>query len=267
MRSNIVITGAGSGLGRALAVALCSKQHHLILVDVSVGGLNDTASLLTAKRQTFSTENVDLAYTDELPKWFASVEERFTNIDRWFNCAGMTISSSATDMSVQQWQQITSVNLLGCVVLSTLAATHMKANNGGHIVNIASMFGQLPAPSGIGYATTKHGLIGFTRTLAIEMMDSNVHIHLVCPGFIGTKLFENATYNAIDKKSMLPDIQQMMSPEDAANRILNGIERKRQWIIFPLYVRILWWVEWFFPTLMSYVWNAQWKKFVSKRSR
>ncbi len=245
---------------------LCSKHHHLILVDVSEKGLNETTTLLATQGQTYSTEVVDLAHTDQIPTWFASLEKRFTTVDRWFNCAGITVSSAATDMSTEQWQQITAVNLLSNVLLSTLAATHMQNRNGGKIINIASMFGQLPAPSGIGYATTKHGLVGFTRTLAVEMMNSNVDVHLVCPGFIGTNLFDNATYNTVEKSAILPDVRQMMSSEDAAKHMLKRIDRNQQWIIFPFYVRLLWWLEWFFPTLMAYLWTAQWRKFVSKRS-
>ena len=151
---------------------------------------------------------------------------------------------------------------------SVHCAPGMIKRQSGKVINIASMFGVLPAPSGIAYATSKHAMVGYTKTLMIELQDTGVSVHLVCPGFIQTSLFDNATYIGVDKEKLLPDTNSMMTAQEAAQKIQKGIDSDRQWIIFPMYVRILWWVEWIFPFIARRIWIKQWKSFIHKsRSR
>ena len=123
------------------------------------------------------------------------------------------------------------------------------------------MFGLLPAPSGIAYATSKHALVGYTKTLMVELNGTGVDVHLVCPGFIQTALFDNATYVDVDKEQYASRYQFVMTAREAAQKIQNGITSDKQWIIFPLYVRLLWWIEWIFPPLARYIWHKQWTLF------
>ena len=262
----ILITGAASGLGRALANQFANANTHLVLLDISMNGLNETELSLKGLPAKVDSYVVDIGDTPSLTACLTKISSTTDRIDWVVNCAGITITGRATDITPQQWQQILAVNLLGITTITNHFLPGMLDRQSGKVINIASMFGLLPAPSGIAYATSKHALVGYTKTLMIELNGTGVDVHLVCPGFIQTALFENATYVDVDKETLLPDTNSMMTAQEAAQKIEKGIISDKQWIIFPLYVRLLWWIEWLFPRLARYIWHQQWTSFLHKSS-
>ena len=117
------------------------------------------------------------------------------------------------------------------------------------------------SPSGIAYATSKHALVGYTKTLMIELNGTGVDVHLVCPGFIQTALFENATYVDVDKETLLPDTNSMMTAQEAAQKIEKGIISDKQWIIFPYTFDCSGGLNGSFPRPARYIWHKQWTLF------
>ena len=265
-RQNILITGAGSGLGQALALQLADEDTHLFLLDISLLGLEQTQSLINAIGGQCSLHQQDLSDLKGLQRWLDTLNNGAVKMDWLINCAGITLTSSMVDISTNQWRHILSVNLLSTILLCTVVGQQMMDSGTGRIINISSMFGLLPAPSGIAYATTKHALVGFTRTLSVEMENTGVEVHLVCPGFINTGLFQHAEYNGVSKERLLPDTRNMMTSTEAARRIIHGVHRNKRWIIFPFYVRILCWLEWYTPRIARYLWVKQWLSFLQKRT-
>ena len=262
--TNILITGAGSGLGRALAFQFANVNTTLVLLDVSEMGLEDTTQSLKDSGARVYSFVVDIGEARSLTHCLKNISSTISHIDWIVNCAGMTLTSRAIDITPQQWQQIISVNVLGVTTITNHFLPEMIERQSGKVINISSMFGVLPAPSGIAYATSKHAMVGYTKTLMIELQDTGVSVHLVCPGFIQTSLFDNATYIGVDKDKLLPDTNSMMTAQEAAQKIQKGIDGDRQWIIFPFYVRLLWWLEWIFPSIARHLWIKQWKSFVQK---
>lgn len=260
----ILITGAGSGLGRALATEFANANTHLVLLDISMNGLKETELSLKDSRAILSRYVVDVADGPALQSCLRDISETIGSVDWVINCAGVSITGRALDVTPSQWHNILAVNLIGVTTITNHFLPGMLERHSGKIINIASMFGLLPAPSGIVYATSKHALVGFTRTLMVELQDSGVDVHLICPGFIHTDLFENATYIGVQKDAMLPDTRKMMNAREAAHQIVKGIAKGRQWIVFPFYVRLLWWIEWLFPRLGAHLWKQQWDNFVEK---
>ena len=265
-RQNILITGAASGLGQALAIELVNDDTSLILLDISAVGLAETQAHIHSLGGQCTIHQQDISDITALTMWLDTLQCSL-EIDWLINCAGITLTSSTFDISTEQWENILDVNLLGSIVLSTVIGQQMALRQRGKIINISSMFGFLPAPSGIAYATTKHALIGFTRTLSVEMHNTGVDVHLVCPGFIDTQLFEHAEYNQVAKQTLLPNTQNMMTATDAAKRIVQQVHQNKHWIIFPFYVRMLLWLEWYTPRLARHIWVKQWMDFLQKRSR
>ena len=262
--TNILITGAGSGLGRALAFQFANVHTNLVLLDVSKRGLEDTTQSLKDSGARMYSFVVDIGDAIALTTCLKNISTTISHIDWVVNCAGMTLTSRAIDITSSQWQQILSVNVLGVTTITNHFLPGMIDRQSGKVINIASMFGILPAPSGIAYATSKHAMVGYTKTLMIELQDTGVSVHLVCPGFIQTSLFDNATYIGVDKEKLLPDTNSMMTAQEAAQTIRKGIDSNRQWIIFPFYVRLLWWIEWIFPSIARHIWIKQWKSFIQK---
>ena len=260
----ILITGAASGLGRALAMQSADQNTTLVLLDIDEAGLSETAGCLNVSRERLHSFVVNIGNIPELERCLETVESSCPPIDWIINCAGISITSSAIDVTNNQWQQIMTINVLGSIAVINHFLPSLIKRRSGRIINIASMFGVLPAPSGIAYTTSKHALVGYTKTLMIELDNTGVDVHLVCPGFIKTQLFENTTYNKVNKGALLPDTKSMMTATEAAEQIQKGIERRRKWIVFPFYVRVLWWIEWLFPSMARYIWRKQWKEFLNK---
>ena len=262
--TKILITGAGSGLGRALTKQFANTNNHLVLLDISESGLQETVQTLDRSVAQIDTYVVDIGDTPSLKICLQQISTKLGHIDWIINCAGITITSRARDVDSAQWQKVLAVNVLGVTTIVNHFLPKMLENRFGKIINIASMFGLLPAPSGIAYATSKHALVGYTKTLMVELENTGLTVHLVCPGFIQTDLFENATYISVDKTNMLPDTSSMMTSQDAARQIQQGLARNKRWIVFPMYVRLLWWIEWIFPPLANYIWRKQWQSFQEK---
>lgn len=260
----ILITGAASGLGRALAVQLADQNTTLVLLDIDEAGLSETAGRLNVSQERLHSFVVNIGKISELERCLSTVESSCPPIDWIINCAGISITSSAIDVTNNQWQQIVAINVLGAIAIINHFLPNMLKRRSGRIINIASMFGVLPAPSGVAYATSKHALVGYTKTLMVELDNTGVDVHLICPGFIKTQLFENTTYNKVNKGDLLPDTKSMVTATEAAEHIHKGIERRRKWIVFPFYVRVLWWVEWLFPSMTKYIWRKQWEEFLNK---
>lgn len=260
----ILITGAASGLGRALAIQLSREDTALVLLDIDDAGLAKTVEQLSISQERIHSFVVNIGSIYELERCLDIIEANCPPINWIINCAGYSITSAATDVTNDQWQNIMTVNVLGGIAIINHFLPGMLKRQSGRIINVASMFGVLPAPSGVAYATSKHAMVGYTKTLAVELNDTGVDVHLVCPGFIKTQLFENSTYNKVNKGTLLPDTDSMMTATQAAQRIQHGIERNHSWIVFPLYVRILWWIEWLFPPLTNYIWRKQWQDFMNR---
>ena len=258
-----LVTGAGSGLGRALSLALVKKGYALILIDISRDTLEEAERSIKELGGEALSLVVDISDVELVSQAIEKLNAEIPQIDLLINCAGFSITSTCDQLSPLDWQRIIGVNLLGTIQISTLVFRRMKAQGFGQIVNIASMFGLLPAPSGIAYSTTKHGLVGFTRTLAVEAKDFGISVHLVCPGFIRTQFFENTKYIGVEKQTMLGKVPaNLMSAEEAASRILTGIGRGKKMLVFPFYVRFLWWLDFIFPWLSEKIWLAEMRKYI-----
>lgn len=245
-----VITGGASGLGKGFADSLAMQGYHVVVVDKQQTKGQETVEALQAKGHKASFLCADLSDVTQLSLLFTNIVDRHTRIGMWINCAGFTITAEASVLEAQHWQQILDVNLRATVLLSQLCLQHMKQYSSGTIVNIASMFGLLPAPTGIAYSTTKHAVVGYTRTLEIEAQHYGINVHLVCPGFIDTNLFVDAQYVGVDKAKMLALTPQTISVEKAVQLSLLGIAKGKKMIVFPWYVRLLWWLDFFFPSFV-----------------
>lgn len=257
-----IVTGAASGLGKALSLEFGRRGYFIVLIDIAEDKLHEVAQAVFDLGGEVMPLVLDLSDEVAVSQAFEKLNAEVSPIDMLFNCAGFSITSTCEQISPMDWQKIIQVNLLGTIQLSTLVFTQMKEQGFGRIVNIASMFGLFPAPSGIAYATTKHGIVGFTRTLAVEAKDFGISVHLVCPGFIQTNFFENAQYIGVEKKTMMGAVPtNLISAEEASAKILRGVSAGKRMIIFPFYVRILWWLDWFVPSLSERIWLGEMRKY------
>lgn len=247
-----LVTGAGSGLGRALCMALGRERAIVVATDIDAGSASDTAATIVAAGGRAHAEPLDVTDAAAVQRVVDGVAMQHGRLDMLVNNAGFAVAGEALDMDLAHWRRIVDVNLMG-VIHGTLAAYALMARQGaGRIVNIASVAGLVGAPLLAPYATTKFAVVGLSLNLRAEAARHGVALNVVCPGFIATRIFDAATVVSVPRDALVRMIPfRFMPVEQAAARILQGIARNEACIVFPFYARVMWWLFRLSPGLIA----------------
>ncbi len=185
---NILITGAGSGLGRGLAQRLAPKNHRLILADKNPDGLSETRVSLGSHADHAATHVVDVTSSAQIRDMFAALSGE--RIDVLINNAGLQFVSPVTDFPEDRWDLLFDVMLKGAFLMTQAALPVMRKNGFGRIVNIGSIHSLIASPFKSAYVAAKHGLLGLSKTVALETGDVDITINTICPAYIRTPLVD-----------------------------------------------------------------------------
>jgi len=234
-----IITGGGSGLGAALAKRLGNEGAKVIVADIALERAKQVAAALGDRAQAVG---VDVANAAEVESLVEKVKSELGSVDLFFNNAGISIYGEACDVPFSEWNRLLSINLMGVVAGSLAAYRVMKEQRSGHIVNIASASVFTCDPLLAPYVTSKYGVVGLTRVLAMEAEAYSVRVSLVCPGNIRTPMLDEK-----EPSWLTPAIP----VDEAAQRILEGVRRKKKIIVFPLRWRLIWWADRLSPALLN----------------
>ncbi len=225
-----VVTGAGSGIGRALAVALVQRGARLALSDVDEQGLAETARLVGTGHRADPLDVTDraavLAYAD-------AVGAAFGHVNQVYNNAGVGFAGEVLDSSFDDIERVVNIDFWGVVNGTKAFLPHLIASGDGHVVNISSLFGLLSVPGQSAYNAAKFAVRGFTESLRQEMLLSGHVVRVTCvhPGGIKTNIARNATRSAryADGKALerFERVALRMPPAKAAHVILAGVARNR----------------------------------------
>jgi gluconate 5-dehydrogenase len=183
-----VVTGAGRGLGAAMARALADAGADLILVGRSRAPLEDTAETVRRTGRTAHVETCDVTKSDEVRAVISSILARTGRIDILVNNAGITGRSAFVDVTEGDWDEMMSINLKGPFLTSKAVLPGMIENGSGKIINIVSVVGELGRPWVVPYSTSKGGLRMLTRSLATEVAGRNVQVNGIGPGYFVTEM-------------------------------------------------------------------------------
>jgi NAD(P)-dependent dehydrogenase (short-subunit alcohol dehydrogenase family) len=188
----VLITGAGSGLGRATAIAVAAQGAALALVDVSEKGLAETQAALPSTTRSIVLI-ADVSDEAQVAGYVASTLEAYGRIDGFFNNAGIEGKQNPTELYVSdEFARVLSINLSGVFFGLKHVLAVMKEQGSGHVVNTASVGGIRGIGNQSGYAAAKHGVVGLTRNSAVEYGEFGVTINAVAPGAIWTPMVENS---------------------------------------------------------------------------
>lgn len=182
-----LVTGAGSGIGRATAQRLAQEGARLALVDLTKAALAETAASLPSGTEIWQ-ECVDVADEAAVERCVAQVIARFGRLDVLCNNAGISGGSYATapEQDAEVWKKVLSVNLMGVMFFTKYASRQMQREGGGAIVNTASVAGIRSGAGGNAYSASKAGVINFTMTSACDLGEWNIRVNAVCPGLVET---------------------------------------------------------------------------------
>ncbi|MDQ6523660.1 SDR family NAD(P)-dependent oxidoreductase [Nocardioides sp. LHD-245] len=237
----VVITGAGSGIGRALAVNLAGKGARLALSDVDTDGLAETAVLAEkAGSPDVRTARLDVADREAFASYAASVAEHFGQVNVVVNNAGVALAGDVVDLEYQDMEWIVGINFWGVVHGTKEFLPHLIASGDGHVVNLSSLFGLLAMPGQSAYNATKFAVRGFTEALREEMLIAGhkVGVTSVHPGGIKTAIARNARVSDKEDKAatakLFDEKLAKMTPERAAEIIVRGIVKNQARVLVGL---------------------------------
>ncbi len=232
-----VVTGAGSGIGRALALTLARRGAKLAISDVTQAGLDETAAAVQAAGAAVHAQRVDVSDRVAMTAYAATVVEHFGTVHQVYNNAGIAHSGSILESDYSEYERVFGVNLWGVIHGTKAFLPHVIASGDGHVVNISSLNGYMAQNDMSHYCTTKFAVRGFTETLRVEMLQAGhrVGVTVVHPGGIKTNI-ANAAMEAAKAlgQEVTPEDEERrrfynekllkMDPAQAAEIIVKGVE-------------------------------------------
>jgi NAD(P)-dependent dehydrogenase (short-subunit alcohol dehydrogenase family) len=249
MKRSAIVTGAASGIGRALAEELAHKGVHVVLADRQVDLAQSVAAGIREVGGSARAVELDVRAAQRFCAVAREAADESGRLDFLFNNAGIGVFGPARDYEPADWDDVFDVNLRG-VAHGIAAAYPLMAQQGfGHIVNTASMAGLIAAPMMASYTATKHAVVGLSRVLRVEGLRDGVKVSVVCPGIVNTPLIEGGRYGRINTGAAnLARLAKRyrglaLDPPVFARRVLRGVERNRAVIIVPGWARLFWYVD------------------------
>ncbi len=228
-----VVTGAGSGIGRAVAVALARRRCHLALADINPTGLARTAALVAARGVRVSCHTLDVADAATVAALPDRVRAEHAGVDLLVNNAGVALGGTFEQISDADFEWLFGINFRGMVRMTRAFLPLLRASDDSRIVNVSSVFGLIAPPGQTAYVASKFAIRGFSESLRHELQGSRVGVTVVHPGGIATNIAENArvppgiSAEELARNRALMQKMLKMPPAIAGETIVRGIERRK----------------------------------------
>nr|WP_296774056.1 SDR family oxidoreductase [Rhodococcus sp. (in: high G+C Gram-positive bacteria)] len=247
------ITGAGSGIGRATALAAAAAGAELYLTDINEAGLAETVA--AAGSAVARSAAFDVSDYDAVTAFANEVHEAVGSLDIVMNVAGIAAWGTVENLEHRHWKSMVDVNLMGPIhVIENFLPPMVKAGKGGHLVNVSSAAGLIPLPWHAAYSASKYGLRGASEVLRYDLKRHGIGVSLVVPGGVKTGLVNTVEIAGVDRED--PRVQKLqhrfeeraVEPEKVADAILTGILKNRYLVYSSNDIRFgYWWARKFAP--------------------
>jgi NAD(P)-dependent dehydrogenase (short-subunit alcohol dehydrogenase family) len=216
-----IVTGGAKGIGKAICEKMVDEEATVVIIDVSEADLHETCSLYLKNKRTVEGFVVDITNKTQVEQAVCATAEKFGTVDILVNNAGVVCPAPLEAVVEEDWNQVVAVNLKGATFCAQAAASLMKQKRYGRIINIGSRacLGKFDRTV---YSATKAGLIGMTRTWALELAPYNITVNWIGPGLIATDLFRQVNPAESQKtKNLISAIplQRVGEPHDVANAV------------------------------------------------
>ncbi|HVK99134.1 MAG TPA: SDR family oxidoreductase [Dongiaceae bacterium] len=249
----VAITGGASGLGKALALRFARAGWKVAIADVN----QERGDAVLAELKTLTSDafyqQCDVRNASDVLQWRDTILSHWQRIDVVINNAGVATYGSIDRCSLEDWDWVVDINLMGVVRGCKYFSEAMKQQGFGHIVNVASMAGLVHSPEMSSYNATKAGVVALSETLRGELHPFGIGITLVCPGFFRTNLAESTRSPDADAKNLVNKLlaRSVIDADDIANMIFLAIEQKKYLVLPHSDYRRLWYMKRFMPFLYT----------------
>ncbi|WP_334013197.1 3-hydroxybutyrate dehydrogenase [Alteromonas sp. S167] len=219
-KRTVFITGGASGIGFGIAEAMAKQGHHVIIADINEQAAQEAAAKLAQFDGSASAIAVDVCDAEQV----AMLPEALgvLSVDVLINNAGIQHVAKLEDFPPQKWQQLINIMLVGPALLTQAFLPAMRAQNFGRIINVGSIHSVVASPYKSAYVAAKHGLLGFSKTVALETGDCDVTINTLCPAYVKTPLVEQQIAAQAKENNL--------TEEDVVNKIMLEPMPKKQFI-------------------------------------
>ena len=255
----VLVTGAGSGIGRSVSVALARRGANLFLTDINAAGLAETAELVKkAGGMVGKIQALDVSKFEQVKSFAEDISKESGAMDILMNVAGVALFALIEDMSHADWEKVINVNLWGPIhVLESFAPEMIKAKK-GHILNVASIAGLVGGPWHAAYSTSKSGLVGLSEVLRYDLMQHNIGVTVICPGAVETPLKQSTRILGVDMES--EEVKELkekfseraVSPERVVELMLDAVEKNKFIVLTSFDVKLLYFLKYHFFQLYHY---------------
>lgn len=246
-----IITGAGSGLGRAFACELAKMNWHIAIAEINPQRAEATARSVSDLGGYPLEVGCDVSKPEDLEQTVRNVVNRWDGIDIFINNAGVCDAGFFEEIPMHKWEWIMTVNLKSVIHGCRAAIPVMKQQAYGHIINVASNSGIACLPEMCNYNVTKAGVIAISETLRSELAPFNIDVSVVCPTFFKTNLMDQFTY---ENKRQLAIARAFFdksynTAEEVAKHALRRADKKRLYLIKQIDGKFVWYSKRFFPEM------------------
>jgi NAD(P)-dependent dehydrogenase (short-subunit alcohol dehydrogenase family) len=250
-----IVTGAASGIGRALSEELARRGCEVVLADLQIGLAEEVASGIRISGGKATAIEVDVRNFPAVDQLVQETTKRTGRLDYLFNNAGIAIIGDIKFYRIEDWNQIVDTNLRGVINGIQAAYKIMMEQGFGHIVNTASISGLIPSPATVAYTTVKHGVVGLSKSLRAQTADKGVRVSVLCPGVIRTPLLVGGKYGKVlinippERLLRMWEKTKPMSPDLFAKKALNLVGKNKAIIVIPWWWKSFWWITRLSPSL------------------
>jgi len=258
-KKKALVTGAASGIGRAIALALAREGADLYLVDVDGEKLDVTAGNARRCGVDVVTRVCDLADPKQVAATIDSLLSTWGRLNILVNNAGTAYYGPTHEMTEGQWEKILSVNLLAPIQFVRALLPTLSLQDEVHIVNVSSIFGLVPMRKGAAYQTSKFGLVGLTAALRAEYGRHDFGVTALCPGFVETAMIEEFATIGQQQRHRIPSWM-CTSADKVARETIRAIRHNKGVVVISPIARLLWFAMRFSPGLLDWVTREGWRE-------
>jgi NAD(P)-dependent dehydrogenase (short-subunit alcohol dehydrogenase family) len=228
-----VVTGAASGIGRAIAISLARRGCHLALADINEAQLAQTAQMAASQGIRISSHRLDVSNREEVAAFPSVVIAEHRRVDILVNNAGVALGGTFEQISEVDFEWLFEINFWGVVRMTRVFLPLLRASDDARLVYLSSLFGLISPPGQTAYSASKFAVRGFSQSLRHELLGSNVGVMVVHPGGVATAIARSAripkgmSEDELAKRRAAADKLLRLSPEEAGEIIVRAIERRK----------------------------------------